>query len=185
MNGGDTGLYMQAMGFEDTCFRDITLRKPDYLKRLCQMQEQQSDGHWITCTGDIPHASVMAWSFRYRNFSGGVMGRCYPSSRTIRIQSGLDRQATNLVLQHEMIHAYESLIHAGLREWLAIDLYRQLSKKIDPKQLERMIDISTNTVLHNSAHNVLFLLKSLELDLRFRRQLGSTFAYGRADAFSR
>ena len=93
-------------------------------------------------------------------------------------------------LLHEMIHAYEDFLlrrdyfytRLTLRDLLTHFLYRELSKKI------KDLDILIHEFIHirpyddktsgGGFHSLLFFLKSIDLDLRLEKKLGTVFAYG-------
>ena len=82
-----------------------------------------------------------------------------------------------------MIHAYEHLLKKNflfLAEILLINLYEKLKPKI--KLLNENIT-SNNMHVYEGGHGVLFLLKSLDLDLELKKPYGTIFAYGREDIF--
>lgn len=89
----------------------------------------------------------------------------------------------NIIL-HEMIHAHEHILSLAtplLRETLILELYKQLLLKI--KNLDQIIYNHAN-ILHNSElseigghHGLLFLFKSLDLDLRLNNELFTNFGY--------
>ena len=91
---------------------------------------------------------------------------------------------------HEMIHLHESVINdlpLYLHDMLLWALYGKLKAQI-PKLDEIISDhahILTGSTLYSQGglHDILFLLKSFDLDIRNHYPLGTVFAYGRADNF--
>ena len=89
-----------------------------------------------------------------------------------------------------MIHAHEQIIkdfkYRIFSENLLLQLYNKLSHKIE--NLDDIIK-SHSEFIHQSdmavnsgEHGLLFLLKSLDLDIRFGFPLGTVFGYGYDDA---
>lgn len=93
---------------------------------------------------------------------------------------------------HEMLHAHEhilSLMNPIIKETLVIELYNHLFPKF--KDLDAIIynhsNISHNSDLANTGgyHGLLFLLKSLDLDLRCRNAPFTIFGYNYNKTFSK
>lgn len=88
------------------------------------------------------------------------------------------------VILHEMLHAHEQIllsINHIVRDTLIIELYKKLKSQI--KKLDAIIDFHSN-INHSSElseiggeHSLLFLLKSLEIDLRCNNELFTVFGY--------
>lgn len=88
------------------------------------------------------------------------------------------------ILLHEMLHAHEHIINSAVpvvRDILIIELYNHLKKHI--QDLDKLIYNHAN-LLHNleltdmgGNHSVLFMLKSLDLDLRLNNELFTVFGY--------
>lgn len=104
------------------------------------------------------------------------------SSRSIIInRSCVNNQ--NIIL-HEMLHAHEQIINSInpiIRDTLIIELYNKLKKFIT--SIDEIIYNHAN-IYHNmqlteigGEHSLLFLLKSLELDLRCNNELFTIFGY--------
>lgn len=94
------------------------------------------------------------------------------------------------VLLHEMIHFYESAVNEFplyFHDALLWSLYSDLKGKI-PK-LDTIITDNAHILIESTLytdgglHDILFLLKSFDLDIRNGYPLGSVFGYGREDRF--
>jgi hypothetical protein len=175
-------LQMQAFDYEEKHFADLRLLAPSIRKRLLAYQAQMDDGSWFDTEDDV-NVSLHEWIFKYRRMRDCV-GLCDSKARTIYVWPKLEDVEHRACVLHEMIHAYENQLTIPCREWLLLDIYARMSKRIKPAMLKRYMAISTHAMVHNSAHGRLFLLKSLELDLHFHWKLGTVFGYGRADYFA-
>lgn len=96
------------------------------------------------------------------------------------------------IILHEMIHAHECVLNqhnAILKDILLIELYRDLKSKIS--ELDNYIynhaNIPHNLELANKfgEHDLLFFLKSLDLDLKCGYVLGTIFGYGYKEYLSK
>lgn len=95
----------------------------------------------------------------------------------------------NTVL-HEMIHLHEYVINdlpMFFHDMVFWALYSKLKTHI-PKLDEIVTDhahVLTGATLHatGGTHDILFLLKSFDLDIRMGYPLGTIFSYGREDLF--
>lgn len=100
---------------------------------------------------------------------------------------GLARDGTVL---HEMIHVYEGIINdlpLYFHDMLLWGLYGSLKPRI-PK-LDAIVSDHAHLLTGSSIyqrgglHDIVFLLKSFDLDIRMKYPLGTVFEYGRTDDF--
>lgn len=100
-----------------------------------------------------------------------------------------DIEDNNSIL-HEMIHLHENLINNlngqfYYHDCLVYTLYSQLRGKLD--NLDELIEFHINLQNQNEIgmvggeHDLLFLLKSFDIDLRLDVPLGTIFCYGYED----
>lgn len=118
----------------------------------------------------------------------GPAGIAYTKERKIVIDS--DYAEDKGTILHEMIHAYEALINKYwpvFHDILLISLYNDLKIRID--DLDARILNHTHSISQvriteqGGSHDLLFFLKSLDLDLRCGYKFGTVCGYGR-DEFS-
>ena len=98
---------------------------------------------------------------------------------------GDDYAATVL---HEMIHLHESAIDEYplyYHDIVCFDLYYSLKDRIDNLDdiIQRMLSLYESYQIFNRGgqHDMLFFLKSLDLDLRMGYELGTVFGYGKKE----
>jgi hypothetical protein len=170
----DVALREKAVRFEDRYFADMTLRA--FSKKLSKAEIggcSVSDGFDFNIT-------ISEWIIRHDdNLDEGVEGTCDLGEREILVRTGPEE---DICLMHEMIHAYEGMLAASCehyRQFIIIELFRKLNKKI--KGLHNLIARDVNK--YAMVHTPLFILKSLDLDLRMKRPLGTVYDYGRAETF--
>ena len=179
-------LHRLAFSFEEKYFADLRLLTSSVRRALFRC-EWLVDGKWCKRESDgHPDISIEGWILKFCRFRKPIDGLCNYKYRTISIKLGLDKKARRAALLHEMIHAYMFQLDLcpEFREWLLLDLHRRLSKRMRPARLQQYINLSTHTVWLDRGHGVLFLLKSLDLDLRFKWDPGTVFAYGREEYFA-
>lgn len=96
----------------------------------------------------------------------------------------------DLTILHEMIHLHEFVIDElplYIHDMVLWALYQDLKQKIP--QLDKLINSQAHmligsTLYHKGGlHDILFLLKSLDLDIRQNYPLGTVFSYGRTELF--
>lgn len=130
----------------------------------------------------------------------GIAGQTDHTKYTVTIAP--EHENDDIVLLHEMIHVYEGLYnymgdppmygHYGeiqpvvfpfIRDALLISLYNDLKCKIvdlDERILKHAnIHSGVKIAVDGGNHDILFFLKSLDLDLRKDYQLGTVCGYGR------
>ena len=174
-------LHLQAIDYQERYFKDLTLREKRIRKRLAS-HKVEIDGEWVDAESDLEISLTGArWIFRYRGFRDETLGLCDYRKRTISIKRGLEGDDLKSVLLHEMIHAYEDTLYPTFRDWLLIDLYERMTKKLGNRTVRRCMDTSNHAVLHEAHHGPFFLLKSLELDERLGWKRGSVFGYRRGE----
>jgi len=98
--------------------------------------------------------------------------------------------AADSTILHEMIHLHEYVVNQLPMYWhdtLYWALYKNLRDKIP--ELDNIITghahLLNESVLYKKGglHDILFLLKSFDLDIRMRYPLGTVISYGREEAF--
>ena len=115
------------------------------------------------------------WNFELKNLGERNAGSCDPQKRRILIDQRHRNDDTALL--HEMIHAYEETIsrdrHDVYLQYLTLKLYSKLVRKIP-----RLRSIIDHHYSYFGDHSPFFFLKSLDLDFRFRKPLGTVLGYG-------
>ena len=109
-------------------------------------------------------------------------GICDPKVNTIWIDA--ENLHNDITLLHEMIHAYDSVLYktfSAHRDYVVLKLYEKL--RITIPDLLQLITIDLHT--GNITHSLLFMLKSLDLDLRLDKPLGTVYSYGRERLYER
>ena len=111
-------------------------------------------------------------------------GACDYKSKIIRINKKTVSEKKELknILIHEMIHAYECALPPTAQQLLVLFLYQKLSKRLGKRKLDKIITIDQHLILN--VHTLLFLLKSLTIDLARKLPLGTIFGYDRLEYFS-
>lgn len=116
----------------------------------------------------------------------GSLGRFEPLEYRLTVAKGCENRDD--VVLHEMIHLYQAVIdslasyHHDVVLWC---LYNDLRGKIS--DLDERIKAHGHILNEHSIsriggiHDILFLLKSFDLDLRMGYKLGTVFGYGMAD----
>ena len=184
----DVVLYERVEGFceffEDMCFAPGT--KP---YELTKCQAKDDDGEWFDTSMSLPDELEYfsyTW-FRYKvEKQEGLSGSFNHLTSVLTVEPDAD----DSTILHEMIHLHEFLINDQpmyFHDMLYWALYRDLKDKI-PK-LDEIITghahLLTESSLFNQGglHDILFLLKSFDLDIRMGYPLGTVFGYGRIDDF--
>lgn len=173
--------------FEEKYFTDLTLK--DYEKDLAGYRKKLIV-KWETDNGDLLVNENMSfidnkWKVKLMRslvYLEGYYGFCNVKERLIAIAEPLKDHDPTLL--HEMIHGYESMLepYVGYHQFVLIKLYEKLLLQIP--NLNKIIawDMhNENTVYHSN----LFLLKSLDLDIRLKQPFGTVYGYYREYEFRR
>jgi len=133
-------------------------------------------------TTSVTELSIEGWRLVIVDDNDDFAGECYPEDRVIKLAES--DVANDCTLLHELIHAYIFLLEGVLGQiypqYVTLRLFDKLRKEI-PNLMEK---VSTDVHIDNPAHTPLFLLKSLDLDLRCGFPLGTIYGYGRVEMFS-
>lgn len=181
-------LRLQMSKYEDQYFADLTFQKKSILNQVTKAYYKRGK-KWVACThdmsGDNPAAFMLChdWLIVYNSkkykIGDNILGMCDGKNKTIIIRKDESKIDEKNIILHEMIHAYESILFPSFREFLILYLYDLLIKKLGYKKLWKYIR-TDNHVLYR-VHSPLFLLKSLELDLKLKYPLGTIYGYGREE----
>jgi len=186
-------LAEKAKRFEDEYFKDMTFRPGTFIHDYF-IHEPVEDEDGFEGEGgfniDTLGISIASCRFKVSRLRRKFLGSYSIGKRIITISA--EKMKDDDVLLHEMIHAYEDMLlskdyfglRLTLRELLTHFLDKDLSKKI--KNLEDVIHEFIHIRPYDDKtpngrfHSFLFLLKSLELDLRLGKKPGTVFEYGLA-----
>ena len=103
-----------------------------------------------------------------------------------------DQLEEDHTILHEMIHVYENLLEEtsmNRKDMVCWALYKELRKKVP--ELDSLIDDIVDNLMsecafdRNGGHGILFLLKSIDLDIKMGYSLGTVFHYGGDDIFGK
>jgi len=170
-------LYERALAFEERYFKDMRLES--FSKRLTEMQDAETGIVYQEGFDQAFDLSVAQWRYVIKGDLDSD-GRCNGSERVIEIHP--NHEKNNEVLLHEMIHAYEFLLFEAspsYGQYVLLALYNKLSKKVPG--LMKLVTLDSHIALN--VHTPLFMLKSIDLDIRLRRPLGTIYEYDRLDLF--
>lgn len=176
-------VYENEELFEDMLFSPKSITG-DYIK--CQ---EMIGEEWEDAVVDIPDDfrlfSYEYFIFKFDDLPKGVGGEYNLKTQTITLARG---PIVESVLLHEMIHMYEQVVNEQplfYHDTLVYVLYQNLKEQI--KDLDDRIKshahiLNEQSIYNNGGlHDILFLLKSFDLDLKKGYKLGTVFGYGMAD----
>jgi hypothetical protein len=168
-------LFSNAIGLQEKYFKDMTLEK--YAKQLTKYQDVNTGQIIINGFDQTVNLNISSWRFNIVEDSVDYGGCCNYLERVIKIPES--NKNDKFTLLHEMIHAFEWMLSQECetyKQFLIVELYKKLVLKIP--NLNKLMLTDIHSIFH--IHSVLFMLKSLDLDLRLKRPLGSIYAYGRS-----
>lgn len=181
-------LHIKTLMLE-SYFDDMMLDKNSIMYKYMRML---NDEFADDTNNDTDALSLQAYNYRFE-ISADIQderdGYSNKSDRVITIKKS-SVQNENVIL-HEMLHGHEQIllsINHIVRETLLVELYNKLKKEIP--NIDKIISIHAN-INHNlelskigGEHDLLFLLKSLEIDLRRNNKLFTVFGYGYNEYFT-
>ncbi len=188
----DERILVDMVGDYEDYFQDMLFEPGTSTYELIQCKSKRADSdEWID--DEAPRPDELAYFthtfLKYKVEDLEDMNGYYNHEEQLICVSpeGLRDKCTVL---HEMIHMHEALINEMpmyFHDMLYWALYQDLRKKI-PK-LDEIISghahLLTGSSIYSQGglHDILFLLKSFDLDIRMKYPLGTTFGYGRAKEF--
>lgn len=179
-----------VFNYEKEYFDDMTLFEPNsIIANFMLYQDQDKEGKLFdTCVG-IPLELESLFCNSYRFYVRDIdtpdrLGEINTQERTITISP--ESVDDKVVILHEMIHAYINILNdlpMFYRDILFMCLFSYL-KTIVPNFDDCIIRHShlyeaKSLMKEGGVHDMLFLFKSLDLDLRCGYKLGTVFGYGR------
>ena len=185
-------LLVDKVGDFGELFEDMLFQKGTNTYELIQCKsKQEGSNEWIDDEVNLPD-ELAYFSYSFFHFKVEPLedcgGRFNRREQSITVPpEALKRDRTIL---HELIHLHEFVIN-GLplyyHDMVYWALYKDLRNKIP--QLDEIITghahLLRGSTLYASGglHDILFLLKSFDLDIRMGYSLGTVFSYGYAEDF--
>ena len=182
----DLSLAEQIDEYEKKYFEDMTLLPHSVASEFIVYQIQWENGECHDESEDYEcNLDANYYRFYVEKLEDGVAGCNYPLEHKIVIDPNCSENQA--VILHEMIHAYETIISQNfltyIHDILLISLYKSLKEKIpdlDDRMLNHTHQLSQEQISRaGGPHDLLFFLKSLDLDLRCDYKLGTVCGYGR------
>jgi hypothetical protein len=170
MNNVERGLLFKAMELEGLYFQDMTLEEsPQILGVLDKWGERENP--------TVEHAS-----FHVLQPDGETFGEYYEPDKSISL---VLEELTEGTICHEMIHHYEHELNEldkSLAQYLTVKLWQKLASVIPDleSRVLKHLEVTEHRKIEidGGRHDVLFLLKSYDIDIRLGTPLGTTFGYG-------
>lgn len=171
-------------------FSDMTFEPGSITADFTALKAQIGDGDWVDADADRPDSLeyfTYEWfRFRIAELEEGTCGQFDQKNQIVTISPKyVDQDSTIL---HELIHLHEFVIDelpSFYHDVLCYCLYKSLIKKI-PDLDDRIM--SHGHLLNEQAlserggiHDLLFLMKSFDLDIKMGYRLGTVFGYGMAE----
>lgn len=200
-----TPLDEKAAEFVEKYFDDMRLAQGSIVEKYLWLY--YTDGHKEYSLPDFWQYQLDVSNY---SFKIGQLDNAAGETDNIAYTVTIDREHENdnIILLHELIHVFQGLyayretppiinldgekisavVYPFIRDVLFIELYNKLKNKIN--NLDALIlehaNIHSGVSITNIGgnHDVLFLLKSLDLDLRLNYPLGTVCGYDRETMFN-
>lgn len=183
----DYKLYEKVYEFSDM-FEDMIFGEGSVTFNFIKCQSQiVGTNEWIDDTAQLPeeieYFSYGFFTYHVKDLGDGITGQFNGSNFSLSVAP--EYIDDDSVILHEMIHLHELVIDLQpqfFHDTLLFCLYKDLSKKISDldERIEAHGHILNSSVIARAGgtHDILFLLKSFDLDLRKGYKLGTVFGYG-------
>lgn len=139
----------------------------------------------ITLPEELEYFSYSYFTYHIANFDD--FNGCF-NREDLSLSVDMASANTDRVILHEMIHLHEFVIDdlpTFFHDAVLFCLYKNLKSKVS--DLDERIEAhghilnSEQIAAVGGVHDILFLLKSFDLDLKMGYQLGTVFGYGMAE----
>ena len=175
-------LFELMIDFEDEYFEDLSLKMYEKTP-IGKVQNIDGTYDYYGSYELNPYADIMKIRIEEPNENNDYAAQCDSLNKTITFFRGRYEKSKKLTLLHEMIHSYDyTLINnpRKLRDLVLLNLYNKILKFISKKNLFEILWNENHQVFQiGLGHNTLFVLKSLDLDIRLNKKLGTILSYGR------
>ena len=169
-------------------FSDMRFQPGSITGDFVSVQSKAENGNWEDDVIDLPeeleYLSPGCFTYLVKDL-GGFDGEFNKAEYTLTVSPRALEDDS--VILHEMIHMYEFAVNSLPLYWhdaIIMCLYKDLKKKIndldDRIASQGHIFTSHRLAVYGGTHDILFHLKSLDLDLRMGYPLGTVFGYGMA-----
>lgn len=181
----DTLLNKRLSDYENQYFEDFTFQRNSVLGEFITYQEQNTQGEWMDSSDNYEIGLLYSdYIFHVEELQEGIAGMVDSAEKIVSISP--EYAEDKGVILHEMTHFYQRLLNEKptyLRDILFYCLYNDLKTKVP--DLDKRIFHHTHALrqqrisYEGGSHDLLFFLKSLDLDLRCEYKLGTVCGYGR------
>ena len=194
-NQQEKRLWELVYDLSDEYFLDFRFEEGTIVDIFTKAESSIDDGEtWIEDRADVPEALeyfseliLKSYLYKVEPLSGDILGEVNHKEHSITIApSVMSADDCKPHVLHEIIHIYEEVLDnlpKFYHDTLLLCLYNDLKNKIT--DLDDRI-ISHTHVLYGERitrvggnHDILFFLKSLDLDIRCGYKLGTVCGYGR------
>lgn len=185
----DYQLWDKVWSFSDY-FTDMLFEPGSILDSFLKYAVKDKDSEeWIdsyaVCHNGIHYFSYEYFYYRVRPLKGPYLACFNRKSYSLTVDPRhLD---DDFPILHEMIHMHETVLNIYpqyYRDTITFSLYKELCNRMDPEELDTQIKHHLHVVNQQNyasnygEHDLLFLLKSFDLDFKMGYKPGTVFGYG-------
>lgn len=192
MTGEEFSLFQRVCEFEDL-FDDMHFDSDSIVDEFLKVKYGLKSGDFISDTIPIPdkirYFDPQSFDYHIAPENSSSFLGCYNQmERSLTLRE--DAFGDDAVLLHEMIHMHEHAFEQVSRFYRDI-LFFCLYNDLKPKLEQKGIDLNNLIFNHSNVaegqritalggqHDILFYLKSLDLDIKMGYELGTVCGYGR------
>lgn len=194
----DEKLLNKTVYAEWDYFEDMTFEEEELIEQYCTVVYQMKDGEpnkeILTLPDWLKFFDYHFFDFYVKDLGGKSLGTFDEKHQSIIIDKSVmhdknfDGGVNEVVILHEMIHLHEYVVDESplfYHDILVWYLYNKLKKEILDldERINKHIHLGNEQQIQRlgGLHDLLFLLKSFDLDLKKGYSLGTVFGYGMSD----
>lgn len=187
-------LFDLVFNYSEKYFSDFRFEPGTISDDFVRIEYTDDNGETIEATESVPDILeffniivLEAFQYKVELLDEGTVGSVDTTNLILTITPGaVNDQAGKPDILHEIIHMYEcafEILPKFYHDILLVSLYKKLKEVIS--DLDERIVMHTHVILGEQItslggdHDVLFLLKSFDLDLQCGYKLGTVCGYGR------
>lgn len=179
--------YCSASQAEKDLFEKVS-EFGKYFEDMLLLDNLNNEVDSLVLPEELEYFDYTWFMYKVEDMDEGVYG-CYShKDQVLKISSTIEDYIYEPAILHEMIHLHEDVINEyplyyhDILYWKLYSSLRDRIEKLD-EYIRDCLSLYESREMYNEngLHDILFLLKSFDLDLRMGYEIGTVFMYGKRE----